>query len=150
MTWFLFWVVKSVDMLIIGGPPRLLADLVNAPSLNPDPGHVQGPDLTPRTTDPSPDPNLSPRQNRSPSEYVVNTAFSFACGVWMRVVRELTTIPCRAACEFGCMVLSWICGSNVWSCLACIVMVIVNIDSLLLQGHVYRVKALICSNFFCL
>lgn len=41
-------------------------DLVNAPSLNPDPGHVQGPDLTPRTTDPSPDPNLSPRQNRSP------------------------------------------------------------------------------------
>lgn len=40
--------------------------LVNAPSLNPDPSHVQGPDLNPRTTDLSPDPNLSPRQNRDP------------------------------------------------------------------------------------
>jgi hypothetical protein len=59
--------------LIIGGHPRLLADLANAPSLNPDPGHVQGLDLNPRTTDPSPDPNLSPRQSHSRSEYVVNT-----------------------------------------------------------------------------
>lgn len=57
-----------MDMLIIGGHPRLLADLVNAPSLNP--GHVQDPDLNPRTTDPSPDPNLSPRQSHDPSEYV--------------------------------------------------------------------------------
>lgn len=65
-------------MLIIGGHPRLLADLVNAPSLNPDPRHVQGPDLNPRTTDLSPDPNLSPRQNRYPSEYGVSTVASFA------------------------------------------------------------------------
>lgn len=135
-------------MLIIGGPPRLLADLVNAPSLNPDPGHVQGPDLTPRTTDPSPDPNLSPRQNRSPSEYVVNTAFCLACGVWMWVVEKLTIIPCRAACEFGCVVLLWICSRNVWSCSACVVMVIVNMDSSLFEGHVYWLKALIHNNFF--
>lgn len=67
--------------MLIGGHPRLLADLANAPSLNPDPGHVhvQGPDLNPRTTDPSPDPNLSPRQSRDRSEYVVNTVASFAC-----------------------------------------------------------------------
>jgi len=135
-------------MLIIGGHPRLLADLVNAPSLNPDPGHVQGPDLTPRTTDPSPDPNLSPRQNRSPSEYVVDTAFSFACGVWMWVVEKLTIIPCRPACEFGCVVLLWICSRNVWSCSACVIMVIVNIDSSWFEGHVYWLKALIHNNFF--